>query len=344
VTTAIAANNPAILYSPYNWIAGASATTICAGAYFRTLFTGNSCVLNVNTANLSAPYSEIWARIDGYGPWTAYSVAATVTLAMPSDTTASAWHLLEVMVKSTSETINRWNAPSNTAVIFTGLTIDAGASVYLPRSYPLNVFVLGDSITEGVRTINSTAANDTDRNDNKSCWSFQQRELLGAEIGICGFGATGLTKGGSGNMPAATVYWNQQLPGVPRVFTPAPDLIIINHGTNDQSATPAAVTAALIQVLSGMLAATPQKTQIAVLEPFGGFQAAALQAAVSDVGSTRVQFVNTTGALNTAFGIDPTGLHPTGPNDLALVGPLVGQLLTPILRPAASGLRFRSMF
>ena len=36
-----------------------------------------------------------------------------------------------------------------------------------------------------------------------------QGPLLGAETGVIGFGATGLSRGGSGNVPALGVSWNQ---------------------------------------------------------------------------------------------------------------------------------------
>ena len=332
------------------WTGGAAPATISAGAYLRTLFTGNSLGLTFNVSNLGTPASEIWTRIDGYGPWLKSTVAALVTAGgadsgvdVPTDTEASPWHLLEVEVKSTSETIDRWTAPSATAVIPTGILLDSGAQVSLPRRRPRNIMFVSDSIGEGVRVINQTAANDTDRNDNKSCWTHEVGRLLGAEVGNVCFGATGLTQGGSGNMPAAPVYWKYIASGVPRPLTPAPDLIAIVHGTNDQSATRAAVTAALTGMLSDMLASTPTTTKIAVVRPLGGYQAAALQAGVAALNSARVHYVDTTGVLNPAFGIDSLGLHPTGPNDLGMIAPALAALLLPILQPAAPR-PFRRMF
>ena len=71
-------------------------------------------VLHMNTSlNTKEPYSQFWTRVDG-GPLIAHTVAPgtptyNVSLCDPT-CTASPTHLLEVIVKSTSETIPRWVA------------------------------------------------------------------------------------------------------------------------------------------------------------------------------------------------------------------------------------------
>lgn len=344
----VAPSNPAIAYSPYTWNVGnGSATTISAGAYFRVLFTGTSVSLAFNVSAEGSPASELYTRVDGYetqSPWTEASVAATVTPTMPSNTSAAPWHLLEVVVKSTSETLARWSTSPQTAVSLTGITLASGAAVVAPQMSSCTVLLYGDSITEGVRTVNSTAANDTDRNDAMQGWAYAQRGLLGCEVGIVGFGATGLTVAGSGSVPALPSAFALLYPGAPRSFSPPPDLIVLNEGTNDQNASAAAVSAALQQVLAGLLAATPASTRIAVLRPFGGFQAAALQAGIAAAGSPRVFYVDTTGFFNTAFGVDSTGLHPTGVNDLGLIAPQVSNALRALLPGRASAPTFGGQF
>ena len=50
------------------------------------------------------------------------NIAGTIAPTFPSDTTAlHRYHLLEVNFKSSTELNDRWNSPSATAVIFTGL-------------------------------------------------------------------------------------------------------------------------------------------------------------------------------------------------------------------------------
>ena len=185
----------------------------------------------------------------------------------------------------------------------------------------------GDSITEGVLTLGGTQHYDTDRNDATVCWSFRLGALLGAEVGVVGFGATGLSRGGSGGVPALGTSWSQLWSGVPRAFSPPPDLIVLNEGTNDGAND---ITAPFTAVLDDLLAACPA-TPIAVLLPFDGAQGTNLRAAIAACADpARVHFVDTTGFYDTAYG---GGLHPTGPNDVARVAPRVAAHLRPLIAP-----------
>ena len=336
-TVSIAPNNAGIVYSPYDWaVTSGAAQTIDAGASFRTLFSGNSVVLNFNVANNSTPLSEIYYRIDGYetqAPWTRATVAASITPTMPTDTSAFPYHYLEVVVKSTSQTINRWNAPSNTAVVFAGLTLGSGAVVVAPQTLTKKILIYGDSITESVRTVNQTAANDPDQNDVMMGWAFSLGKLLGAEVSVVGFGSSGLTVIGSGNVPVLATSYNLLYAGQARSFTPAPSLIVLNEGTNDSGASGATFTAAYLLVLNGLLAACPG-TPIAAMRPFNGTQATAIQAAIASCNSpSLVTYVDTTGYFNQSLGDDSTGFHPSGPNDLAMIAPQVANALRPLLNP-----------
>jgi hypothetical protein len=344
----IAPNNAAIVYSPYNWTpaSSVSASSINSGAYFRTLFSGSSVALNFNVTNNDAPLSEIYYRIDGYEaqtPWTVATVAATITPEMPTNTTQYPYHLLEVVVKSTSQTINRWNSPSNTAVVFTGLTLAPSATVLQPKVLPTNYLIFGDSITEGVRTVNQTAANDPDQNDVMQEWSWHLGKALGGEFGIVGFGSQGFTVGGSGNVPVFGTAYTSIMAGVTRAFSPAPNAVIINMGSNDGSS-PGSVQADCEAVVEGLLAASPT-SKIVIMEPFGATSvppisslaavATALEAAVTTLSNGQVTFLPTTGFLVQADGIDSTGFHPTGANASALVAPQVIGAILPTFQSAA---------
>ena len=184
-------------------------------------------------------------------------------------------------------------------------------------------------------TLGGSQPDDTDHNDNSVCWSWALAPLLGAEAGVVGFGATGLSRGGSGGVPALGVSYNQLWSGVPRSFSPRPDLIVLNEGTNDGAAN---ITAALLDVLEGLLAAAPG-TPIAVLLPFNGAEAACLQAAVAACSQPALcHYVDTTGFYNTTFG---GALHPTGPNDVGRLAPQIAAKLRPILAKSLAS-RFES--
>jgi lysophospholipase L1-like esterase len=328
----IPSNHPDIVYSPYNWNVGASAAvTINAGAYLRTMFSGTSCVLNFNVANNLSPLSEIWYRIDGEGPWIQAAVASAITCAMPAATLSNSdipYHLLEMVVKSTTETQNRWNMPSATAVNFTGLTLAPGGVVLTPLTRPINILIYGDSITEGVRTLGESAANDTDRNDAMLGWAFRLGDLLGAEVGVVGFGASGIAAWGSGNVPALPSSYALLYQGAARSFLPTPALVVFNEGTNDGTAN---TVAGMTSVLNGVIAACPGAV-IAVLRPFNGNQAANLQAAIAGcVNPSVCHYIDTTGVFDTTKGSDSLYLHPSGTNNLGLIAPNLAALLRPLL-------------
>jgi hypothetical protein len=339
---AVAPNDAHFLYSPLNWtVTAGAASTINAGAYFSTLFTGATCALNFNAANMCAPASQIWWRIDGpEGVWTQAVVTRTITCSVPASTSGNAdvpYHLLEVVVKSTTETANRWNnvgSATGTAVIFTGLTVANGASLMAPLAAGKTILIYGDSLTEGVRTVGESAANDTDRNDAASCWSYALGRLLGAEVAIVAFGNQGLSVGGSGNVPALPSSYNFQYSGATRSFATPPDLVVINIGTNDGSTN---TVSAMTGLLNGLLTATGGKP-IAVLRPFNGNQATNLQSAIAGCSNPGAcHYIDTTGFFNTTYGADSTNLHPSGPNNISLVAPQVAAALRPLLYPAGSG-------
>lgn len=320
-------NDPTIYFSPYAWaLSPSNATTVNTGSYFKTLFTGNAINVTFDVAEMVNPVSQIYWQIDN-GPMTRSLVVPVLTLTVPSPLTQGdvPYHLLTVLVKSTTERANRWLPGPSTRIVFTGLQLEAGSVTAVPYGASKNVLIYGDSITEGVLTLGGSQANDTDHNDVSVCWSYRQGPLLGAETGVIGFGATGLSRGGSGNVPALGVSFNQLWQGVPRSFSPLPDLIILNEGTNDGSNN---ITAPMIQVLNGLLAAAPG-SPIAVLLPFDGAEASDLQEACDQCDNPSLcHFVDTTGFYNQTFG---GGLHPTGPNDVARIAPQIAAKLRALL-------------
>ena len=328
-------DDAALLYTPYTWnLQPAAATAAAPGAGFRCLYTGSHSRLNFNVDAMVSPASQIWWRIDN-GPWTQDSLAATIACTVPPATAANpdvAYHLLDVIVKSMTETQNRWNPGASTRVIFTGLTLAPGATAAAPLAAPLNLLIYGDSLTEGVRTLGETAADDTDRNDASLGWAHRLGSLLGAEVGLAGFGAQGLTTAGSGNVPALGASWNLLYAGAPRSFAPAPDLVILNIGTNDGSADTSGAMTALLNALIAACPATP----IAVLRPFNGSQAANLQAAIAAcTAPARCHDIPTAGMFAPGYGADSIALHPSGPNNIARIAPRLAAALRPLLGAAS---------
>lgn len=337
----VAANNALssgtgnVLWSPYNWNVGAStAKTINPGAYFKTLFTGAACTLQFDMTGILTPLPQIAYRIDGTGAWITAPLAASIVLTLPTgsnlttDYASKGGHLLEVVVKSMTETQARWSTQA-TAVSLTGIVLDASATLTKPAALPLNAIFYGDSITEGVRTLNGTAANDTDRNDAAQGWAFRAAQILGAEVGIVGFGASGFTVTGSGGVPVLSTSYNLLYSGVSRSFAVAPDFIVLMEGTNDGGD----VTSAATTVLNSLIAATPATTKIIVLRPFNGAaHATQLQAAITACTTpARCIYVDTAGWFATANSYD--ALHPYGNENLNHIAPLAANAIRPYVQP-----------
>ena len=142
-------------------------------------------------------------------------------------------------------------------------------------------------------------------------WAYPLTQLLGAEVGVVGFGATGISVGGAGNVPALPSSYASLWSGQARSFTTpqAPDLILLNIGTNDPAGTD--ITTATKNLLNSLLAATPATTRIGVIYPWRGDHAAHLAAAVASCNSTaRVKVIDTTGWWNSTDA--PDGVHHYG--------------------------------
>ena len=321
------ATDPAFYYSPYTWYLNAtstssSATAVNPGAYFRCLFSGASANLTFDTSKMVTPPSQLYWRVDN-GPLTPFLIASIVPVVVPPNLNHGdvPYHALEVVVKSVSGKYNRWlSSGPSVRVVFTGLELEAGANVAAWLPSDLNVVIFGDSITEGQLTLGQKAGtSDVDDSDATLCWSFQLGRLLGAEVGVVGFGGTGIVKDGGGNVPGLNASFSLLWEGAPRDFSrPKPDIIVLNEGTNDGNNN---ISAALADVLGGLAAAAPG-APIAVMRPFDGSEDAALRAAVA--ACAPCHYVNTSGFYSKAFG---GALHPTGPNDVARIAPQVANAL-----------------
>jgi hypothetical protein len=202
---AVPMTDPAILYSPYNWdVTDVGAKTINPGAYWKVVFTATTgAQLNASCNPSVRIPSQFWTRVDG-GPLVQHICKDAVQLFNVSfgpPFSATNNHLLEVIIKSTTETDDRWKKQL-TSVTFNSIILEGTApSVRAPNRKRFNMLIYGDSITEGVRTLGYQGIPlDTDRNDAVRDYSYHISQMLPVEIGIVAFGATGTTKGGSGGV------------------------------------------------------------------------------------------------------------------------------------------------
>lgn len=333
--------NPALLYSPYNWDVTADRALCNTGGYIRTVvIRGSNVRAMFDVSAQPANVTQLNFRWDE-GAWQTAPIAAEVSLPLPAGEPAGVWtqHILEIGVKSTTEGANRWASPYATAAKFLGLRVGytAGQTVPtldLPVRRELHILVLGDSITEGINTY-ASSGDTTVRSDSRMSYAHELGDALGAETGIVGFGYQGLLYGGNGSVPTLPLSWDLVAAGLPRSFTPAPDAVFINIGTNDKNrgGTAAAFTAAYTSLLNDMLAKLPPKTRIFVVFPFGGhFGITPYRDAIAAcINPDRVTFIDTTGWWSTSEA--PDGVHPYGWVNIKKLGPRLAAAARPWLGP-----------
>jgi lysophospholipase L1-like esterase len=328
-TVHITPDNAAILYSPYTWnISSTTATTINTGAYFKVCFTGTSVTLKFDTQYLFTPFPQIYVRVDGINySWQKFALSSSIVVTMPADTATQSAHFLEVFVKSCTSGNWKWNG-LGCAIRFKGLILQSNLkTVSAPQRQPYNILALGDSITEGANSLNITAVDMNDRTDGMVSWA-NQLNMLGAEVGVVGFSSVGVNKSGGYGVPTVLTSYNQLYNNVNRSFTPVPDAIVINLGTNDTSS----IATGMTTLLNGLLAACSNNTQIFVLRPFNGGGAnatpAILQAAIAACDAPgKVFYIDTTGFV--AGYTD--GLHPAAWAGSSSLTQKVQQIIRPYL-------------
>jgi len=349
-----APNDPGLVYSPYNWlVTHSSAQTVNSGAYVKSLFAGDNATLLFDVSQQSAVPSRVAWRVDD-SPRVRAPVSALMPLAPFGDMVSPAHHYLEMVVSGATDpafgsvSVDRWGGGiPNTKTVLTGVVLPPGGALSPPQSKTGRLLVFGDSITEGLHTLYPNAsAVDADSHAAEYGWAFLLGDLLDCEVGVVGFGGQGLGISGDGNVPAFPATYQYLFSGVSRAFSPAPNLIVINHGTNDavHGVSASATIAAMTGVLNGLLAAAT--APIVVLQPFGAAyasnQTANLQAAIAGCSAPgRVSFIGTQSPAPWMVATDMAdSWHPNAVANMSRIAPLCAAALRGIAWPgggAAAG-------
>ena len=156
---------------------------------------------------------------------------------------------------------------------------------------PTNPVILyyGDSITEGINVLGTGSTPDSNSASNE--YPFIASHRLNAVSYTNGFGASGVTRGGSGGVPKCLDVIDSLYNGMPLSETPAPAAIVINHGHNDPTSDSAAFTEAYTAVLNRLREKYPN-TPIFAVSPFAGMHNADIKAVVDALGDNNVFFVD----------------------------------------------------
>lgn len=159
--------------------------------------------------------------IDGAEPIRQHITESTVTL---PDTGR---HTVRIIADGMTEGEGKWDLEKGFAL--KSVTPAEGGSIVGIKPTEKVVFFYGDSITEGIRALNMNAT--SDGNSATNAYSWQCAETLGVTPYLIGYGASGIIMEGSfSTMLNAIDYLSD---GRPVDDDVKPDVIVVNHGSND---------------------------------------------------------------------------------------------------------------
>ena len=175
-------------------------------------------------------------------------------------------HTVRIVADAMTEGEGKWDRERGFAL--KSITPSEGGSIVGIKPTEKVIFFYGDSITEGIRALNMNAT--SDGNSATNAYSWQCAEALGVTPYLIGYGASGITVQGSFNtMLNAVDYLSKNRPVEDGVI---PDVIVINHGTNDGGANRKVFEESLTATLARLREKYPD-TPIVYLIPFNQAQA-----------------------------------------------------------------------
>jgi lysophospholipase L1-like esterase len=301
------------------------AITVNGGSHVVARFDGRSITARFDLTRNKPPLPTIAWRIDDDIEWRESEIGESVELGKDLKPGP---HTITVLARGLDEHQPRWAEPLTASITFLGFDFPTGGKLLAPPDEPkLKIEFLGDSITEGVLVHGKQPGRDTWpwKTDALRAWPTQTSLRLSAQWRQVGFGAMGITKGGSGGVPPAPDAFDWFYQGCPRDDWQA-DVVVINHGTNDGGSPSKTFRPAYARYLEMIRKAYPQ-ARILALRPFAGTHGddiAAEVAARVKSGDAKVTFVDTTGWLTPDDFTDR--VHPN-----VGAGPKVAEKLAPLI-------------
>jgi lysophospholipase L1-like esterase len=164
------------------------------------------------------------------------------------------------------------------------------------------IVTLGDSITEGVLVLNTgpreAGPATVGRGSATGGAAGRQSALLAdAEPRTVGFGRLGLSINANGGVPPALHSFPWIYAGAP-VDGPAPDIVVVNLGTNDGTRVSGEVFGSLYRAYLEAIRKAYPGAWILCLRPFNGAHAAVIESAVSGLGDAKIRYVDTAGWID----------------------------------------------
>ena len=206
-------------------------------------------------------------------------------------------HTVRIIADGMTEGEGKWENEKGFAL--RSVTPSDGGAIFGIRPTEKVIYFYGDSITEGIRALNMSA--NSDGNSATNAYSWQCAETLGVTPYIIGHGATGILSKGSFHTLLNTVDWFSNSRSANE--TADPDLIVINHGTNDGRYSSESFGEALSSALERLKEKYPS-VPIVYLIPFCGAHAKTISSVTEKMENT---YVIATDSWNLTY---TDGLHP----------------------------------
>lgn len=343
-TVQVAYNNASVYYSPSNWDdRGTFMSSANPGAYAKVAFSGTSIAVKVDVSAMasaslpSGSYPIVRTVIDNVAFVDTQLTSAGNPITR-SGLTAGA-HTLDVyFLAADINNGDRWVTPVN-AVRITGFTLDSGASVSAVSKRSKTALFFGDSIWEGYLAA-GTVTTQPVGNNNLLTTVPAIAKAFDAEYGVIAFSGQGYQQAGNNGAVAFPSAYASYSSGRSRLvgglFSPAPDFIFVQHGTNGTT------TQANVQAMIANLRAAAPSARIMMIVPANGSARTQITAAVAAVASPTVNLIDIGSGYAAgiaAFGgganlYSLDGLHPN-PLSNAQVGAANTRVIQAVLDSAA---------
>lgn len=213
--------------------------------------------------------------IDGGEPVRQHITEPTVTL--PDN----GRHTVRIIADGITEGVGKWGKEKGFAL--KSVTPSEGGSIIGIKPTEKVIFFYGDSITEGIRALNMNAT--SDGNSATNAYSWQCAETLGVTPYLIGYGASGIIMPGSFHTMLNAIDYLSN--GRPVDHSVIPDVIVVNHGTNDGGQNRRLFEEELKKTLEHLRETYPH-TPIVYLIPFTQAHARVITNVVADMENAHV--------------------------------------------------------
>lgn len=232
--------------------------------YFKTF---GASTVTLSWQNMTNTHAYMAYDIDG-GQLIRTLCGTSNTITLP-DTEE---HIVRVITDGITENIGKWQ--NGTGYALGSVTVNAGSITGLVPHNKLIAF-FGDSITEGIRALGIETSDMGDVNSATGAFPWTCCKKLNAISHRIGYGGSGIITNGSFNTAINAVRYFYS--GV-RAQTVYPDLVVINHGTNDTTST--TFVSSYLTLLDAIKVKFPS-VNIVCMIPFGGAHANDIISAVN---------------------------------------------------------------